>query len=313
MQVNMMDCSRLMPLALFRLIKRTSIATILLLGFILPAACVPLSPAPPTPTATPLPPTLTATRVPTATATLSPTPIPTRDCLQTPGAIESGVINDKRLKKPMTYFIYLPPCYQEHTAEHYPVLYLLHGVTYSEDQWIRLGAPRAADQMIAARELPPFIIVMPYDYGIDPPTISNFGEVLADTLIPTIDSTYRTQGDRVHRALGGLSRGGGWAIHIGIRHPELFASLGGHSPAIFFSDSDTMKVRLRNIPAEQQPRFYIDIGDADNENRSAQAFADLLDQFGFEHEWHFNVGTHDERYWSAHVDEYLRWYAAGWK
>jgi enterochelin esterase-like enzyme len=308
-----MDRSRSMPFAPSRLIKLTCLSSLLLLGCILPAACVPLSAVPPTPTATPLPPTATAPPAPTATATLSPTPIPTRDCFQTPGVIESNVIRDKRLKKPMTYFIYLPPCYKEHSAERYPVLYLLHGVTYTEDQWVRLGAPGTADKLIAARDLPPFIIVMPYDYGIDPPTISNFGAVLADTLIPTIDSTYRTLADRTHRALGGLSRGGGWTIHIGTRHPELFASIGGHSPAIFFSDSDNMKVRLRDIPTAQRPRFYIDIGDADKEHRSAQEFADLLDQFGYEHEWHFNVGAHDESYWSAHVDEYLRWYTANWK
>jgi enterochelin esterase-like enzyme len=305
-----------MPFSSFRLTQRLALS-ILLLGCVLPAACSPSATAQPTPasSATPLPATATATATftPAPAATPIPAGIPTPDCPRTPGTLENGVVNDKRLKKPMTYFVYLPPCYTKNTAQHFPVLYLLHGVTYTEDQWLRLGVARSADELIASKELPPFIIVMPYDYGSDPPAISGFGEVLADALIPAIDSTYRTQRGRAGRALGGLSRGGGWAIHIGTRHPELFASVGGHSPALFYSDSDTLTVRLRDIPADQRPRFYVDIGDADKENRSAQAFADLLAKFGYEHEWHFNVGTHDEPYWSAHVAEYLRWYAADWK
>jgi enterochelin esterase-like enzyme len=51
----------------------------------------------------------------------------------------------------------------------------------------------------------------------------------------------------------------------------------------------------------------------DSEYDSALSFAQLLDEMNIPHEWHAYIGFHEEKYWSAHVEEYLRWYAEGWK
>src|SRR6185437_3529576 len=48
-------------------------------------------------------------------------------------------------------------------------------------------------------------------------------------LIPMIDSTYRTLPDRESRAMAGLSMGGMQTFQIGLKHLDLFASLGGFS------------------------------------------------------------------------------------
>src|SRR5687768_15175770 len=90
----------------------------------------------PTPTSTPLPPT--ASQVPQLT--LAPSAVPTFTplvCLTQSGRVEEGVLNST--DPPQEFRIYLPPCYNEKTDKHYPVLYLLHGQTYRDDQWIRLG------------------------------------------------------------------------------------------------------------------------------------------------------------------------------
>jgi enterochelin esterase-like enzyme len=241
---------------------------------------------------------------------VSPTPT---GCAETNGSIEKGVVATALLDKPMRYNVYLPPCYTAETEQRYPVLFLLHGQNFDEQQWLRIGAASAADRLIAAGEVPPFIIVMPFDYSYKQPTQYRFEEVFLDLLIPQIDRAYRTISDAPHRAIGGLSRGGAWAIHLGIRHPDLFGAVGAHSPAIFYSDMDTMPVRLRDANKEHFPRIFIDIGDHDSEYETARPFAELLNEMNIPHEWHEYVGFHDEKYWSAHVEEYLRWYAGGWQ
>lgn len=209
----------------------------------------------------------------------------------------------------MRYIVYLPPCYAE-TDLRYPVLYLLHGLGYTEDQWLRLGVAETANRLLANGEIVPFIVVMPYNYGSDPPASDPFDEVLLDTLIPAIDSHYRTLPRRDYRAIGGLSRGGGWAIHLGVRQYQTFGFVGAHSPAIFAADGATLKMRLLQIPPDFVPRFYIDIGDADQDLKPVRAFEALLEELNIEHSWRLNVGAHTEDYWRAHVADYLRWYSA---
>jgi enterochelin esterase-like enzyme len=222
------------------------------------------------------------------------------------------VLDTALLAKPMTYHVYLPPCYDDEPERHYPVLYLLHGQTYNEEQWIRLGVPATADGLIASGEISPLIIVFPYDYSHLQPREYRFEDTFMEVLIPQIDMAYRTRQGAAQRAIGGLSRGGAWALHLGIHHPDVFGSIGAHSPAIFYSDSGSLPLYLRDIPADQLPRIYIDAGDADSQLQTSQNFKKFLDAGNLPYEWHQYVGFHNEAYWGAHVADYLRWYAQGW-
>jgi len=290
----------------------------LLVGLILTGSAA-LFACAPDPTPTPLPPSatppLTATPSPAPAASATPTiaPSPTADCLAQPGRIVNAVLDTALLPKPMTYHVYLPPCYDADQARRYPVLYMLHGQGDNEDQWLRLGVPSAADKLIASAAIPPLIIVFPYDYSYLQPTQYRFEDAFIGVLIPQIDLAYRSLPDAAHRAVGGLSRGGAWALHLGIHHPDLFGAIGADSPAIFYSDSGSLRLYLRDIPAERLPRLYIDVGDADSELETDLGFKAFLDGYNIPYEWHEYIGFHDEAYWGAHVEEYLRWYAQGWQ
>jgi len=279
-------------------------------------ACQPLNEQTPVPVISPHPSSTTvlaASLTPTP-ATPAPTVSPTPSgCTATSGTLETGVIETPLLDKPLRFNVYLPPCYAVDTEKRYPVLYLLHGQNFDEGQWIRIGATQAADQLISARELPPFIIVMPYDYSYKQPSEYKYEQVFTEILLPRIDLAYRTLPGAAHRAVGGLSRGGAWAIHLGLRHPKLFGAVGAHSPAIFFSDMTTLRLRLSEADRENFPRIFIDVGDHDSEYESAKSFAGLLNEFNLPHEWHEYIGYHEEKYWSAHVEEYLSWYALVWR
>ncbi len=238
----------------------------------------------------------------------------TRSCLTAGGRIETGSLNSSLLRLPMEYRVYLPPCYDEDKIRRYPVLYLIHGQNYNEDQWDRLGADETADRLIQAGETAPFIIVMPRDRNWDQPTVDRFGEVLVNELVPLIDDRYRTLPDRSKRAIGGLSRGAGWAVHLGLSHWELFGAIGGHSLPVFWTDTSLIRTWLAKIPLTSMPRIYLDIGDRDRPQilSSATWFERLLTQLGIPHEWYLFTGYHEEAYWQKHLDQYLRWYAGDW-
>ena len=286
----------------------------LLFGFV-GAACSPVL-------ALPLPKTATPERLPTASAIPSPSPSPVpatatatvvATCSETTGSLETGVIDTGMLATPMRYKVYLPPCYTFNKNKHYPVLYLLHGQGSTEDQWIRIGAAETADQLMASGDIPPFIIVFPFDYSYKQPPEYSFEDVFVQMLIPKIDSNYRTLSVAKYRAIGGLSRGGAWALHIGALHPNLFGTIGGHSPAIFYADDKSLPRNLLAIPAGMLPRIWLDAGDKDSEYSVVAPFEEFLSKNGIPHEWHVYIGWHNEEYWSAHMIRYLSWYAQAWK
>jgi enterochelin esterase-like enzyme len=262
--------------------------------------------------------TSTATLVPIPAGSPTPTIPPTQDysaCLARGGHLETSQVSSDLLKLPMEYRVYLPPCYDQQSERRYPVLYLIHGQNYNDDQWDRLGVDETLDGLVATGEIPPFIVVMPRDRSWAQPEVDMFGRVVMETLLPWIDKSYRTLPERRYRAIGGLSRGAGWAIHLGLSEWESFGAIGAHSLPVFWTDLPHLKEWLDTIPRAELPRIYLDLGDKDRPqiSKSAVWFEDLLTGRDIPHEWHLYPGYHEEAYWQAHLEEYLRWYAAGWE
>ena len=260
---------------------------------------------------------MTASPVPVNLDTPSPqfSPTPTAlACWQSGGRFETGALETELLRHPLEFRVYLPPCYAEQAERAYPVLYLIHGQSFNDDQWERLGAGQIAGELAASGELPPFLIVMPRDRLWSEPTDDMFGQAVVEVLLPWIESTYRTLPQREFRAVGGLSRGAAWALHLGLTYPELFSAVGMHSGFAFHSDTPYVRRWLEAIPAPVMPRFYLDIANNDRPDiyESAVWLESLLTGYNIPHEWHIFTGYHEEAYWQAHVAQYLRWYAEEW-
>jgi enterochelin esterase-like enzyme len=216
------------------------------------------------------------------------------------------------LSVPMAVKVYLPPCYTQQAGRRYPVLYLLHGHNFTNDQWDRIGADETASRLIRDGEIPPFIIIMPYDQSLTNPQDSPFEKVFLQTLMPWVDKTYRTIPDRTYRAIGGLSRGGAWAIHLGLSEWKRFGSIGLHSGFYFSGEGEVTRRWLKEIPVNLLPRIYIDIGSDDHLRQPNEELEDLLVNLQIPHEWYVFPGRHEEDYWKKHIEQYLRWYAAPW-
>jgi enterochelin esterase-like enzyme len=249
------------------------------------------TPAPP-PTVTPIP-------------TLTPTATPL-GCLTQRGKVEGGSTSTTR--PPQQFLIYLPPCYDQQADQRYPVLYLLHGQTSTDTQWVDMGAPNIADHLIHSGQVAPFIIVFPDDRYWNLPAGPGFGDRLLTLVVPYIDAHYRTLADAPHRALGGISRGGGWAIHMALTQYSTFGIIGLHSPVIFDDDSAVLNRLFAAVPSNAWPHMWIDGGDRDGELGNILRFENMLTAYEVPHEWRLYSGDHTERYWSAHIPEYLRWY-----
>jgi len=254
----------------------------------------------------------TATALPAATNT--PEISAASGCSSERGQFEHGNLSSQLLPEPLEFRVYLPPCYEQLSRQRYPVLYLVHGQSFNHDQWDRLGAGEIAGRLIAAGEIAPFLIVLPRDRSWAQPDEDMFGQALIQELIPYVDSTYRTQPLRAYRAIGGLSRGAAWAVHLGLTQWAEFGAIGAHSLPVFFSDAPKIRKWLDAIPGESRPRIYLDIGDKDRPEilESARWFENLLTEKSIPHEWHLFSGYHEESYWQAHLEQYLRWYASEW-
>jgi enterochelin esterase-like enzyme len=155
---------------------------------------------------------------------------------------------------------------------------------------------------------------MPHDRLSDEETMNLFGEVFVNELMPAVEETYRITPDREYRAIGGLSRGAGWAVHLGIANWQLFSKIGAHSPAILNSDPLKMGAALDDIPSDSYPDFFIDAGNRDRPEilKSSAWLGEMLNGRGIPHEWHLFSGFHDEDYWSNNLENYLQWYTGQW-
>lgn len=250
--------------------------------------------------------------IPTSTVSVRPSPTPPPTCSQLNGRIETASLPSLRLGSSWAFRIYLPPCFDPLRKPGYPVLYLIHGLSSSDDQWDRLGVDETADKLIASLQLPPFLIVMPYDASTAQPSADPFDEALVEELLPWIESHYAGRPERNFRAVGGLSRGAAWALHLGLVHPDLFGAIGAHSLPVFWEDAALVPRWIAAIAKDQIPRIYLDIGRGDPEVGPVSSFEADLTQANIAHEWHLNLGYHEEAYWSAHLEQYLRWYAQPW-
>lgn len=213
--------------------------------------------------------------------------------------------------------VYTPPGYASQPSQRYPVLYLLHGSGDNDSHWVLLGQANViADNLIAARRAAPMLIVMPDGHVGDQSGQRETGDRwrrrdlfqrdLLESVVPLIESSYRVQAAPQHRAIAGLSMGGGQAIGAGLGYPDRFAWVGAFSAAA--SADDPVLERLRADPAaiNQKLRLvWIAIGKDDFLLSRNREFVTALDELKIRHTYRETAGTHAWGVWRGYLNEFL--------
>lgn len=329
-------------LAYFRYLK--AILTLIVFTSLVSTACDPLGNAAqvialaPTriPTPTPLTPAVTLATLPPRTpdtiATLTDAPNPTdvpfdatttaaSICIDQHGQVLDTAFKSKIARQDVAYRVYLPPCYWQ-TSRRYPYVILLHGSDGDQTEWTdRLHIDEALDQGIASGVLPPMILIMPNGGDLQNTNIfgdASFEALVLSELTPAIEQNFCTWNAREGRAIGGISRGGFWAYEIGLRHPQEFSAIGGHS-AFFDPTNAPPAYNPLNLAQSVkfspglQPRLWLDAGRNDYARPNIEMFAQTLSARHIDPGYTlYPIGEHTDSYWAAHVSDYLAFYGQTW-
>lgn len=204
--------------------------------------------------------------------------------------------------------VYTPPGFS--TGRKYPVLYLLHGIGGDEKEWITGGAPNVIlDNLYAQGKLEPMIVVMPNGRAMKDDrasgdimakdkiqAFSNFEKDLLHDLIPFIEKKYPVLKDSKHRALAGLSMGGGQSLNFGLGNLDKFAWVGAFSaapntkkPQELLPDAAVAKQKLKLL--------WISCGDKDNLIDNSRRTHDYFAQKNVPHVYYIEPGVHDFKVW----------------
>lgn len=222
-------------------------------------------------------------------------------------AYDSAVTGTRRIAN-----VYLPAGYK--ATKPLPVLYLLHGIGGDRTEWLRFASPDALlDNLIADGKAVPMIIVIPNGRALpDDRAIGNsfaperaagfakFERDLIDHLIPAVEKTYACKTDREHRAIAGLSMGGGQSLNFGLGHSDLFAWVGAFSPAPntrppqdLLPDDAARTLKLRLV--------YLSCGNKDGLMNIAQGVESRLAATGVKHLWNVDDFGHDGDHWRSNL------------
>jgi enterochelin esterase family protein len=228
------------------------------------------------------------------------------------GNVSINWYHSKTTGQPRRAYVYTPPNYAN-TVVRYPVLYLQHGAGENETSWTWQGkANLILDNLIAEKKAAPMIVVMPFAYAYpwhagvaQDKQRADFEKDLLTDLIPFVQSHYRVAADREHRALAGLSMGGGLTLAIGPRHLDtfsrlaLFSSGGGQAPEKTLAD---VAANAKNVNA-QLKLFWIGVGTEDGAMAGAKRLSDFLNSAGIKHTYKTSPGAHTWIVWRKYLQE----------
>jgi enterochelin esterase-like enzyme len=224
------------------------------------------------------------------------------------GKIDSISYLSKTVGTNRKALIYTPPGYSKNKK--YPVLYLLHGIGGDKKEWLNGGSLQVIlDNLYAQNKIEPMIVVMPNGRAIkdDRATgnimasdkvqaFATFEKDLLNDLIPYIEKKYPVIKDREHRAIAGLSMGGGQSLNFGLGNLDQFAWIGGFSSA----PNTKPPEQLLPDPAEARKKLkllWISCGDNDGLITFSQRTHDYLNANNVPHIYYIEPGVHDFKVW----------------
>jgi len=224
------------------------------------------------------------------------------------GSLDSITYQSKTVGNKRRALVYTPPGFSKKNK--YPVLYLLHGIGGDEKEWLNGAQPQVIlDNLYADGKIEPMIVVMPNGRAMKDDraignifdsakvqAFANFEKDLLNDLIPFIEKRYPVLKDREHRAIAGLSMGGGQSLNFGLGNLDQFAWIGGFSsapntkpPAQLVPDVNAAKDKIKLL--------FISCGASDGLISFSKRTHDYLQQNNIPHIYFIEPGVHDFKVW----------------
>ena len=224
------------------------------------------------------------------------------------GKIDTILYKSKTVGATRKALIYTPPGYSP--EKKYPVLYLLHGIGGDEKEWFNQGQPQVIlDNLYAEKKIDPMIVVLPNGRAMkdDRATgnimaadkvqaFATFEQDLIKDLIPFIEKNYPVIKDSDHRAIAGLSMGGGQSLNFGLGNLDKFAWVGGFSsapntkqPQDLLPNPELAKAKLKLL--------WISCGDKDGLITFSKRTHEYLNKNSVPHIYFVDHGYHDFKVW----------------
>ena len=231
------------------------------------------------------------------------------------GEIRTAWYSSQALNTLRSMHVYTPPGY-DMGDQKYPVLYLLHGSGDDDAGWSTMGrAGFILDNLLAARQIVPMIVVMPN--GSMPRSPGSqpdlFNSELLDNVMPYVERHFRTVEKRESRALAGLSMGGGQTLRIAPAHLDTFAYVGVFSAGVRADANAQFQTYSGHflddaaVTNKQLKLFWIGVGEKDQLTRvSAGNLDDILKAHGITHQFHQSEGGHTWINWRHYLHDYAQ-------
>lgn len=251
------------------------------------------------------------------------------------GAVASVTYYSSELKRFRRMHVYTPPGYELGNGK-FPVFYLLHGAGDSDEAWTSVGrAGFILDNLIATQKAQPMVIVMPAGHtspfgfgrrgggagGSTAPALDEFTRDFMTDIMPYVESHYRVYTDQEHRAIAGLSMGGGQTLGIAVRHLDKFGYIGVFSSGVFSitgrgrdggpggSQGPTWEEQHREALENETLKEGIKLvwfatGKDDFVMETSKATVDMLKKHGFKVVFLETPGAHTWINWRNYLEEF---------
>ena len=238
------------------------------------------------------------------------------------GEVRMVLYESKTMGVTRWVWIYTPPNYDKSSPK-YPVLYLLHGNGEAQNGWVMNGrANIILDNLIADKKAQPMIVVMPQGHALQGANVGplvrltgesdmfsrRFPDDLLQDVLPLVERNYRAYKDADHRAIAGLSMGGGQALSIGLARTDLFHYALGFSAAV---GSPFMNAESEFSDALSKPKdlnsklrlLWVACGRQDFLYQANRQFVDLLKSKDINVVFHETEGSHVWSVWRNYLNE----------
>jgi enterochelin esterase-like enzyme len=232
------------------------------------------------------------------------------------GAVAAVTYHSNSLNRMRRMHVYTPPGYEAGSAR-YPVFYLLHGSSDSDDSWSSVGrAGFILDNLIADKKAKPMVVVMPAGHTRQagpggPSATDEFVADLNTSIIPYIEKHYRVMTDRQSRAIAGLSMGGSQTLNAALPRLDKFAYIGVFSSGLFNgrggpSFEEQHKAELDNAGWKRGLKLlWFATGKDDRLIASTKSTVEMLEKHGFKPVFIESPGGHTWLNWRNYMNEFV--------